>query len=177
MAELTTLARPYARAAFKVALSESDLSTWADRLGTAAAITLRDQVKAFLQSPSLTDEQKSDLFIQVMGDTSPTFQNFIAVLADNDRLPLLRHIRELFLALKAQHESTVEVDITSAYALSKETESKLEQALAKHLGRSVKLSSDVDASLLGGALIRAGDTVIDGSVKGRLAQLAETLDA
>lgn len=178
MAELTTLARPYARAAFEVAVAENRLEQWAAALSTAAAVLKNDKVKALLASPSKTASEKSDVLNALLVEsTDSKFANFIAALAENKRLSMLPEIQNLFLALKAEYEKSLEVSISTAYAINDDLLNKLSRALADKLGRRVKLSSTVDKSLLGGALIRAGDTVIDGSVKGRLTKLAEAMNA
>lgn len=177
MAELVTLARPYGRAAFEFANKDGSLKLWSEALASASAITQDAKVKGFLASPSLTAKQKSDAIVGVLGDISnPHFANFIESLAENRRLMLLPEIFILFSAMKAKHEKSIDVSVTSAYAIGKQLEDKLTAALTKSLEREVKLSTEIDKSLLGGAIIRAGDTVIDGSLKGRLSQLAETMN-
>lgn len=178
MAELTTLARPYARAAFEVAQSDGQLQPWLEALASAAAISSHAKVKALLASPGLTANQKSAAIVDVLGKIStPKFGNFLASLADNKRLPLLPFIRDLFVAMKSQHEKAVEVEVSTAYPISDDLIKKLIKALSKNLNREVKLSTSVDESLLGGVVIHAGDTVIDGSIKGRLAKLADAMKA
>lgn len=178
MAELTTLARPYARAAFAVANSEGQLAQWQAALDAAAAVSCDPKVQVFLASPSLTADYKSHAIVEVLGSlSSPKFGNFITTLANNKRLLLLPQIRELFIALKAEQEKTVDVSIASAYPINDELAQKLSLALSQKLERKVKLSTVVDESLLGGVLIHADDTVIDASVKGRLAKLAEAMKA
>lgn len=178
MAELTTLARPYARAAFDIAKQDGKLAEWAKALLEAEAVTSDDKVALLLESPSLTSSQKSDALCDVLGDSvDEKFQNFIATLADNKRLLLLGTIKEMFLALKAQQERSIEVEVATAVELPAAIKTALVEALTKKLEREVSITTSVDASLLGGALIRAGDTVIDGSVKGRLNKLAEAMNS
>jgi len=178
MAENITLARPYARAAFEVAAAEGQLQQWASSLASAAALTQNDKVDALLSSPAATASEKSALLTELLGESKGTkFANFLATLADNKRLLLLPEISSLFVALKAEYEKALDVSITTAFPINDDLLDKLSRALADKLGRRVKLSSSIDQSLLGGALIRAGDTVIDGSVKGRLAKLAEAMNA
>jgi F-type H+-transporting ATPase subunit delta len=176
MAELTTLARPYARAAFDIANRDSQLDLWLAALNGAAAVITDSKVQAYLASPGLTAEQRSAAIVDVLGDlSSPKFGNFIITLAENNRLLLLPYIRELFIALKAQREKSIDVSIASAYPINEQLVAKLITALTQKLERKVKLTTVVDESLLGGVLIHADDTVIDGSVKGRLAKLAEAM--
>lgn len=178
MAELTTLARPYSRAAFDVAKEDGKLSEWAEALTSASAITSDETIQCLLSSPGLTATQKSDSLSEVLGDSvDQKFKNFLSTLADNKRLMLLPTIKLQFITLKAQQEKSIEVDVSTAFELSASVQEALVTALKKKLEREVSLSTSVDPSLLGGALIRAGDTVIDGSVKGRLAKLAEAMNS
>lgn len=177
MAELTTLARPYAKAAFIVARDSKKLSAWDNALNVAATVSLHEKVQALLSSPNLTTQQKSDQLCAVCGDVlSSSQQNFLHVLAQNQRLGLLPEIYSLFENLKAQHEKVLDVSVDSAFAIDTQLEQQLIKALSKKLDRDVTLQTSVNEALLGGVLIRAGDTVIDGSVRGRLAKLADTLD-
>ncbi|MBY6211453.1 MULTISPECIES: F0F1 ATP synthase subunit delta [Microbulbifer] len=177
MAELSTLARPYAKAAFAHAQEASDLSGWSAALVTAAAVSQNEKVGELLDNPQLTSEVRAEKFLSVCGDYDAAMQNFIKLLAENHRLPLLPEISELFEDLKAQAEATLEVEVISARPLSDEQSQRLTQALSKKFAREVHLHSAVDESLLGGAIIRAGDTVIDGTVRGRLAKLAEAMNS
>lgn len=178
MAELTTLARPYAKAAFEFARAQSDLAGWSDMLETAAAVASDKSIQAMLSTPSITALEKSALFTSVCGDAlNDKGQNLVQILAENKRLDLLPEIYALFENLKAQAEKTLDVSITSAFEVSGGVAEKLIQALTKKLDRKVTLQTLVDSTLIGGALINAGDMVIDGSVKGRLAQLAEAMKA
>ena len=178
MAELSTLARPYAKAAFERALETSDLSSWYEALQLAAQVSQAETMKLLLLSPSLTNEEKSTAFVDVCGDAlDKQQQNFLKVLADNKRLGLLPEIFALYGLYKANQEKTVDVDISTAFEISSAMQKTLAETLKKKLNRDVTLQTSVDDSLLGGALIRAGDTVIDGSVRGRLAKLAEAMNA
>lgn len=178
MAELVTLARPYARAAFEYARDQKDLSGWSAALSLVAAITAEQTIAKVLTSPALTAEQKSKVYLDVCGDKlNAQQQNFIQVLAENKRLPLLAEIRQLFELYKANQEKTVEVDLQTAFAVEDAVAEKLKNALSKKLDRKVNLHTSINEDLIGGALIRAGDTVIDGSIRGRLAKLGEALGA
>ncbi|WP_045856365.1 F0F1 ATP synthase subunit delta [Teredinibacter purpureus] len=176
MAELTTLARPYAKAAFEAARNAKALTEWSEALTLAANVTGQDKVKSLLSSPNLTAEQKSASLVELCGDTlNDAQQNFISVLAENGRLSLLPQVQQLFELYKANQEKAVDVDIQSAFEMTSEIEEKLAKTLTAKLDRKVTLQTSVDKSLLGGAIIRAGDTVIDGSVRGKLAKLAEAM--
>lgn len=176
MAELTTLARPYAKAAFELAQAQQQLANWSAMLGLAAAVSQDDTMQRMLKAPRLTSAQKAATFIEVCGDKlDAKAQNFIHVAAENDRLLLLPEISALFDLYKAEQERSVDVEVTSAFALNQEQQDKLAKVLSARLGREVRLHAAEDSALIGGVIIRAGDLVIDGSVRGKLAQLAEAL--
>ncbi|WP_075184774.1 F0F1 ATP synthase subunit delta [Teredinibacter haidensis] len=176
MAELITLARPYAKAAFGCARDNKDLQGWSEALTLAATVTAQDKVATLLSSPGLTSEEKTRALVETCGDTfNDKQQNFISILAENGRLPLLPQVQQLFELYKANQEKSVDVTIQSAYKIDGDMESKLAKALTEKLDRKVSLQTSVDESLLGGAVIRAGDTVIDGSVRGKLVKLAEAM--
>jgi F-type H+-transporting ATPase subunit delta len=178
MAELTTTARPYARAAFELARAEGQLDVWAQALSLLAAILGNEKIAGLIHSPTLTAAGKSDLLKNLCGDAiALKQQNFLQTLADNKRLSLLPEINRLFLAFKAEYDKTLDVEVSSAFEVSEEWQAKLVAALSAKLDRKVRLTTHLDKSLLGGAVIRAGDTVIDGSVRGRLAKLADAMHA
>ncbi len=178
MAELITLARPYAKAAFEVALQNNALDSWSGMLSLSAAITADETIGELLNSPSLSSEQIADAFVGVCGDElDEKGNNFVHLLAENKRLVLLPEISTLFENLKANQEKSVDVEITTAFEISSEVSSKLAQALKDRLQREIKLATSVDQSLIGGAIIRAGDNVIDGSVRGKLSKLAESMNS
>lgn len=176
MAELTTLARPYAKAAFEYAQAQQQLAAWSAMLSLAAAVSQDDTVQRLLKAPRLTSTDKATTFNEVCGEKfDAQVRNFIHVLSENDRLALLPQIVSLFELYKAEQEKSVDVDVTSAFALSDEQQDKLAKVLSARLGREVRLHAAEDASLIGGVVIRAGDLVIDGSVRGKIAKLAEAL--
>lgn len=176
MAELNTLARPYARAAFEFARSAKALASWSTALEVAAAVSQDQKIEVLLSSPNLTNVSKGAAFTDLLADAlDAKQQNFVKALAENSRLGLLPQIRLLFDLYKAEQEKVIDVDILAAFEMSPELEKKLVDSLTKKLDREVHLQTSVDKSLLGGALIRAGDTVIDGSVRGRLAKLTEAM--
>ena len=177
MAELSTLARPYAKAAFEFARDNDALAQWSKTLSLAAQITQQQQVAQLLSSPSLTSGQMAETFGGLLGDDLTTkAANFIGALAMNKRLLLLPYISEQFQALKAQQEQTVNVEVTSAFELSEAEAAQLTKALSANLSREVNLSSTVDTNLIGGVVVRAGDMVIDGSVRNKLAQLTDAMN-
>jgi F-type H+-transporting ATPase subunit delta len=176
MAELATLARPYANALFDVAKSEKALEQWSRMLAYLAAVAEADKVRQLLDSPELADEVKAQRLIDLCGEElSDRAKNTVRLLARNKRLGLIGEIREQFEVRKAEEEKILEVEVISAYELTAEQSDKLREALRRKFDREVNLTGRVDSSVLGGAIIRAGDTVIDGSIRGRLDKLAETL--
>ncbi|RYY01037.1 MAG: F0F1 ATP synthase subunit delta, partial [Gammaproteobacteria bacterium] len=129
MAEPTTLARPYAKAAFEYALTVNKLQSWFEALEVSAAVADQDQVKKALATSGLSAEQKASVFVQVIGDSlDEKVKNFIQTLASNKRLALLPYIRDLFAKMKAQQEKTIEVEITAAYELPVDLINKLAQS-------------------------------------------------
>ncbi len=178
MAETTTLARPYAKAAFEVAKQDSALDQWSKMLALTAAISGQDSVSAVLRDPSLSAEQIAENFVVVCGDDlNDKGQNFIRLLAENKRLVLLPDVSALYEILKANQEKSVDVEITTAFEISSDIAQKLADSLKSRLEREINLATKVDQSLLGGAVIRAGDTVIDSSVRGKLTKLAESMNS
>jgi len=176
MAELATLARPYANAVFEVAKAGSELDLWSRMLAVLAAAVRNDTVQLLLADPEVEEEQKAYRLCAICGDElNDRGRRFVQVLAANKRLALLPDVSGLFEALRAEEQSTLDVMVTSAYALSDGEAGKLKAALTRRFQREVNMTSDVDASLIGGAVIRAGDTIIDGSVRGKLSKLAETI--
>ncbi len=169
MAELTTIARPYAKAAFVFAKEHDALEQWEKMLGLAAAV---------LDQPELDDATKVSAFAEVCGDElDESARNFVAQLTQNKRLPLLPIILQLFHELLAEQQQFTDVEMISAFELDDAATDKLVAALKKRLGTEVNVTTSVDQSLIGGVLVRAGDTVIDGSVRGRLNRLAEQLNS
>ena len=178
MAEITTIARPYAKAAFQFAFEQKELGQWSSMLDYLAAVTCDEAMLVVLQSPSMTSVQKAEAIVSIDEDRlNAQGKNFIFLLAENDRLELLPAISHLFELLKAEQEKTVEVIVTTAYDLASEEADKLADSLKERLGREVQISSEIDKSLIGGLIIRAGDMVIDGSVRGKLAKLSERLNS
>jgi F-type H+-transporting ATPase subunit delta len=177
MAELSTMARPYAKAAFEYALSSEKLDNWSRMLKTAAGVAEQPKVAELLTSPSATSEQLSRIFIDLCGDElSKHGANFVSELATNKRLSLLPQISDQFEELKAQQQQIVDVVVTSAFPLDEAQQKALGDKLSQKLHQDVQMHTEVDKSLLGGVFIRAGDLVIDGSVRGKLAKLAEVMN-
>lgn len=178
MAELITLARPYAKAAFQYALEAKDLAGWGKQLNIAAAASRYGVMQKKIAAPSLSAQQQAQLLIDACGDElSSSVRNFIVLLAQNKRLLLLPEIFQLFDALKTSAEQAVDVELTTAIALDEASQTNLAQALSTKLARKVNVQTIVDQHLLAGVIIKAGDLVIDGSMRGRLEKLAKAINS
>lgn len=177
MSKSTTVARPYAKAAFEFGLNANNLSQWSTFLEEAGLVVQHERVEQYLAEPASTSEQKAQGFLSLLSEVSDAQENFVKILADNKRLEVLPEITELFELFKDAFEKTIDVDIKTAFELSDSDLAALSKSLEKNLNRKVELHSEVDKSLLGGVLIHAGDSVIDHTVKGRLAQLEDALVA
>ena len=176
MAELATMARPYAKAVFEVARNDGELDRWSRMLAMLAAAVEEEKVRTLLTAPEVEEAVKAHKLAGLCGDElSDRGRRFLLVLAGNHRLALLPEISEQFEALRAEEQATLDVMVASAFELSGEELDRLKSALASRFDREISISTEVDTSLIGGAVIRAGDTVIDGSVRGRLNKLAETI--
>ncbi len=176
MAEKVTIARPYARAAFAYAQEHSALAKWSELLGNAAAVVADERVARLLSSPRVTPAQLVDLIGEVSGGSlDEQSRNFLSTLAQNRRLSLLPEIAATYEVLRAEVENIADVQITSAVALTDAQRERLASALRKRLKREIRLHCDVDPSLVGGAIVRSGDLVIDGSLKSGLERLASEL--
>lgn len=176
MAERSTLARPYARAAFEVAEAEGDLGRWSGMLDLVAVVVADDQLEPVLSDPTVEPEDLAALITDVAGDRlDANGANLVKLLAENRRLALMPEIVELFAELRNEAERVVDVEVRAASELDQATQDRYVEALRKRLGRDVRLNCIVDDSLLGGAVITAGDLVIDGTVGYRLDRLARTI--
>lgn len=176
MANTTTIARPYAKAVFELAQESKTLTQWSDQLNFLSAIVQDSTMKVVIKNPKMSQQQLVDLFSSV-GESklSPDCMNLVKMLIQNGRLIALPDIAMLFDEFKADAEKTVHAEVVSAVKMDDEHKQTISSALKKRLGREVELTCTVDESLLGGAIIRAGDLVIDGSVVGRLGRLANQL--
>jgi F-type H+-transporting ATPase subunit delta len=176
VAERATIARPYAKAAFEYARDANAFPKWSEALKTAAQIVADPRVAAFTKDPQRTAADLVGLITEVEGPKpDPGIRNFVHVLAENRRLLLLPEIAARYEELRSEVENTVDVDVVSAVTLNAAQAEKLAAALSTRLKRQVRMQNSVDSTLLGGAVVRAGDLVIDGSLKGRLERLATEL--
>lgn len=176
MAEKSTIARPYAQAAFSLAESAGDLKKWSEMLQLIATVASDDVMQNIIGNPDVSRAELTDIILDVCGKNLDELgQNFVRVLADNKRLDVATEIAELYEAKRAEAEKTVEAEVTSAFPLSDAVKDKIIVSLKQKLGREVKLVTRTDENMIGGAVIRAGDLVIDASVTGQLEQLAYSL--
>jgi F-type H+-transporting ATPase subunit delta len=175
MAERTTLARPYAEAVFRLASEDSSLQRWGDVLAFYA-IAVADKELAFaLGDPRLSGEQIDALLASLLEDISGQEQALLRMLRENGKLQLMPEISELYGELRDSAEGTIEASVVSAFALKDEQINELAKMLKKELDRDVTIQASVDPAIIGGVIIRAGDTVIDGSVAGSLKNLTSYL--
>jgi F-type H+-transporting ATPase subunit delta len=173
MSQALTLARPYARAAFATARDEGTFAPWSDALAFSAHVAADPRVSALLSNPQLS---RGDAVALLTPDaTSESYGRFLTLLAEGRRLQQLPEISGLFEQLRAEAEHVVKATVTSATELAGDELEKIKAALRKRFGRDVEVSTAVDASLIGGAVIDAGDVVIDGSLKGKLSRLQTAL--
>ena len=177
MAEAITIARPYANAVFSLAQEKGELKAWSDLLAVLAQCVSEPEMQSIITSPAVSDEQVVDVLADIAGDSMTTdAKHFLALLAENDRLLLMTEITVLFEALRAEAEKQMTAEVISARELSPEQADKISAALKQRLGRDITLNTSIDESLLGGAIIRAGDLVIDGSALGKLNRLANAIN-
>ncbi len=176
MAEESTLARPYAQAAFDLAKKKNNLKDWSKMLEAIAAVVDNSDMRFAMGDPRLGKSRLADIVIDVCGDKLDEHgKNFIKLVIENGRLAIVPEIATLFTELRADEEATVKAEVTSAFALSKEQKNMIAEALERKLGLKVSVTSKTDKSLLGGAVIRAGDLVIDGSAIAQLDKLANAM--
>lgn len=173
MSQALTLARPYARAAFALARDGGAFAEWADALAFAARVAADPRVESLLGNPRLTQAEAVTLLSP--DGAGEAFGRFLALLAENRRLALLPEIAGLYDELRNEAERVVRARVTSASALPPAEVETIKAALKRRFGREVEVETAVDASLIGGAVIDAGDVVIDGSLKGKLGRLQAAL--
>lgn len=178
MAELSTLARPYAKAAFSAAVESGAIAGWSTALQTLDAITQTAEVAELIASPSVSALDKAKTITAVAGDQcNEGAANLLVVLAENSRFALLPEISAQFELLRSEHEKKADVIVTSAFELSDAQKKTLTEKLKVKLDRAVTLSVNVDKALIGGVIIKTGDLVIDDSVRGKLSKLAEAMNS
>lgn len=174
--ELTTCARPYAKAAFKLAKELDQLDEWSQMLTLCASVSRREAVERILKDPSTNGDMKAGAFIQLCeGSLTVEVENYIRILTNKKRISLLPHIDALFEQMKSQDQGYQDVVVTSAFPLTESQEEKIAKKVEQRLGRSVRMHTQIDSELVGGVIVKAGDLVIDGSVRTRLTKLADAM--
>lgn len=177
MSEITTAARPYANAVYQLASeSSAKLAAWSDALTLMSAVVADSTMASKLASPELGKHQKGELMLAVVGDKLDEHQkNLVKLMAENNRLILMPTVAALYEEYRAEAEGQIDAEVTSAFPLTAEQQASIATALKNKTGREVTITTTTDASLIGGVVIKAGDIIIDGSMKARLAALASTL--
>jgi F-type H+-transporting ATPase subunit delta len=181
MAESTTIARPYAQAAFKLAQQQHALPAWSDMLGLAAHIAADPGMRKLLDNPRVTPAQLAELFVEVLTDLvgerlNDAGRNLIRLLAERRRLVVLPEIFGMYELLKNHAEGAIQAQLITAFPATDAQKQTIAAALKQRFGRDVQLGYITDPTLMGGAVVRAGDLVIDGSVRGKLARLGTALN-
>ena len=176
MADNASIARPYAKAVFDLATETNQHDDWTNALDALAAIANDDDFVDVAASPQIKAEQLEKLVIDIVGDKLPNGgENFVKLLAQNDRLEALPGVQQQYSLLLAESRKSIEAEVLTARPLSDDQKTKLTEALQTRLGVTVSITETVDESLVGGAIVKAGDLVIDGSAKGRVEKLAIAL--
>ncbi|MFK7855099.1 MAG: F0F1 ATP synthase subunit delta [Granulosicoccus sp.] len=169
MADFTTAARPYAKAVFELAQETSQFDAWSGRLSFWSALVTNPDMSQRLEAPGLTHQDRAGMIEAVAGDEmDDQSRNFVRLLSENNRVALLPDIFGIYESLRAEAEGEIEATVTSAFELTDQQRDSITNALSKRLDRKVRIVNVVDTDLIGGAIIRAGDLVIDGSLKGRV---------
>ena len=177
MSELTTIARPYAKAAFEFAVEHKAVDQWLEMLGFAAQVAENETIHNLVNG-SVAAEELAKLFVGVCGEQlNEHGQNLIRVMAENGRLGVLPAVVAEYVALKAELDKEVQADVISAIELTDQQKANIQASLEQRLARKVKLICSTDASLMAGVLIKAGDLVIDGTVRGKLDRMADALQS
>lgn len=175
MAELSTLARPYARAVFERAQADGKLAEWSETLASLAAVVAVPEARQLIASPKVSEDKLVEVLSAACGGLDSAGANLMRLLVENRRMLTAGAIAEQYEALRAAAENRVDVDVVSATELSDAQQDKLVAALAKRLDSDIRLHCTVDAELLGGAVLKAGDLVIDGSLRAELRRLAHAV--
>jgi F-type H+-transporting ATPase subunit delta len=177
MSSELTISRPYAKALFELAQEQSQIAPWFERLQLLADLQENEDVSSVLASPSIEQSEKADLLIALYTKLEQDQHciNLIKLLAENDRLNFFSSIFETYSELKFEFESSIEAEVITAVEVSKDYLKRIQTSLSKRLGKTVSIKQTIDTEILGGAIIKAGDLVIDGSIKGKLNKLTNTL--
>ena len=177
MADFSTIARPYAKAVFELARDAGNFDAWSGRLEYWSALVSHPDMASRLEAPGFTHEDRAAMIEKVDDQMDDESRGFVRLLAENNRLSAMGDIREIFEVLRAEEEGEIDASVTTAFPLSDAQRQKIVDALSKRLNRKVRLIESVDDTLIGGAVIRAGDLVIDGSLKGRVDTMANVVSS
>ncbi|MDX2507020.1 MAG: F0F1 ATP synthase subunit delta [Gammaproteobacteria bacterium] len=176
MAEASTLARPYAQAIFNLAHADNTLKAWSDKLTLLKEVAANESIIEIISNPEVSAEQVIALFADICKEElDEQGINFLKVAAENGRLELMPQITDSYVAMCAEQEGSIEAQVISAYAVNATQKKSIAVALKNKFGREVTITTKTDKSLLGGVIIRAGDIVIDGSVKTQLEKITHSL--
>ena len=177
MAELATLARPYAEAVFEIAKEENSFDNWSENLDFLTAVIKDPMMAQVIMNPRMTKTDLESIMLSICEDkiSTDTGKNLVRMLVENNRLSVISQLAEQYEQLKAEHLGYVTVDLISTYVVKSNQRQKIEAVLKKRLGKAININTSIDRDLVGGWLIRIGDQVIDLSIKGRLQQLATEL--
>jgi len=176
MSSLTTLARPYAKAAFELARDEKSLAAWDDMLELASEMVAEKSMAGLLESPHISSDEVVRIISDAAGDAfTGRFRDFLSILGGNGRLPLLIQVASLFSQLREEAENRLSVKVVSAVPLNEEQAGRLRESLSRRLECEIELDNEIDKDVIGGAVVYAGDQVIDGSLRGRLEKLSTSL--
>lgn len=174
--EVSTLARPYAKAAFDIAKSDGDLTIWDNALAQLTEAVSSDEVDAMLQLPMISESVKTEMLADMIKVEKPAgFDNFLKLLGENNRLGVVDNIHEQYAELMRSENNELVAEVISALPIDDERQEKMRQALGKRFGKDVTLDITIDESLVGGAIVRTKDMTIDGSVSGHIEQLERKL--
>jgi len=178
MSEQMSLARPYAKAIFELARDAGEYKQWSDQLELLALIAQDSSMVELISNPEVAAQQLADLIIDVTGDQlDEQGRNLVNLLAHNDRIMAVADINQQFLVLRDEAEQVIEAQLITASEVNDAQKKKIETALSSRLGKQIKLEATVDESLIGGAVVRAGDWVVDGSVKAQLQDLVGAISS
>ncbi len=176
MSDFTTAARPYANAVYDTARENNALDSWSEALANLANVISDSQMSELLDNPELGKIQKGELVVQVLGDKlTEQQQNLVKLMAENGRLKLMPDVVEQFEVARAKAENKIDAEVISAFELTAEQTNELVNTLKNKLGCDITLTTTIDESLIGGVVIKAGDTIIDASMKSQLDSLALSL--
>ena len=176
MSNVTTLARPYAKAAFDLADADNATGSWNGMLALASTLVSEESMANLLQSPEVGGKQVVEILSDIAGESfNDRFRDYLWVLAENKRFPLIPEIATLYQKLREEADKLLRVKVVSAFALDENQATRMKEALARRFEREILLESEVDSSIIGGAIVYAGGQVIDGSLKDRLTKLSNSL--